>query len=174
MGCGDFKYFDPNVHFLYIFKMGQNVLCLSDMYCNENFKFCCHFWLVTGQLDLWMKWILNSHYELQWALNILCFTLMGKGDNSYKFLTWYANVMATNCICTAIEFFCSYYFCTANEFFCSYFFLTGTLCHWDVLASSQKLFIGKPEEIFEVSCINCLGFFVYPFLFWLHWYLWLI
>jgi hypothetical protein len=33
------------------------------------------------------------------------------------------------------------------------FFSTGSLRNRDVLGSSQKLFIGKPKEIFEVSYI---------------------
>jgi hypothetical protein len=32
-------------------------------------------------------------------------------------------------------------------------FSTGALRHRDVLGSSQKLFIGKPKEVFEVSYI---------------------
>lgn len=48
-----------------------------------------------------------------------------------------------------------------SRYLCFQLLLAGALCHWDVLGSFQKFFLGKSEEVFKVSwqCQSLLPLF---------------
>lgn len=86
------------------------------------------------------------------SLTLTCFTCLCRTctDNAYvnkSSSTWSCNWKLTCSIICIPNWISCYLFI----YLFSLFVTTGALCGWHVLGSSQKLFIGKSEEVSEVS-----------------------